>query len=129
MSLNPAPPFVLVVEDDQGCSELITEVVTDLGYQVVVRENAEEAQTLLREQRPLLVVLDIMLPDADGFTVLRAMRENPGTETTPVMLCTAALFEVSELHNPVIDPHTEIMPKPFHIDAFVSVMERLIAGR
>ncbi|HVA92929.1 MAG TPA: response regulator [Chloroflexota bacterium] len=129
MSLNPTPPFILVVEDDQGCSELISEVVSDLGYAVVIRDSAEEAQALLAERQPLLVVLDIMLPDADGFSVLRAMRETSIMETTPVMLCTAALFEVSEFHNPVIDPHTEIMPKPFHIDAFISVMERLLAGK
>ena len=129
MSVSPASPFILVVEDDQGCSELITEVVSDLGYEVVVRDSAEEAQALLSERLPLLVVLDIMLPDADGFSVLRAMRETPAMETTPVMLCTAALFEVSDFHNPVLDPHTEIMPKPFHIENFISVMERLLAGR
>lgn len=129
MSLSPSPPFILVVEDDQGCSELITEVVTDLGYEVVVRDNAEDAQVLLSERQPLLVVLDIMLPDADGFSVLRTMREAPATETTPVMLCTAALFEVSDFHNPILDPHTEIMPKPFHIETFITVMERLLAGK
>ncbi len=128
MNSNPTSPFILVVEDDQGCSELISEVVGDLGYEVVIRDSAEDAQALLAERKPLLVVLDIMLPDADGFSVLRAMRETPAMETTPVMLCTAALFEVSEFRNPVIDPHTEIMPKPFHIDAFIALLERLLAG-
>ena len=128
MNSNSTSPFILLVEDDQGCSELISEVLGDLGYEVVIRDSAEEAQALLAERQPLLVVLDIMLPDADGFSVLRAMRETPATETIPVMLCTAALFEVSAFHNPVIDPHTEIMPKPFHIDAFVALLERLLAG-
>ncbi|MGH2346467.1 MAG: response regulator transcription factor [Chloroflexota bacterium] len=129
MCLNPTSPFVLVVEDDQGCSELISEVVSDLGYDVLVRDSAEEAQLLLADHYPILVVLDVMLPDADGFTVLKLMRETPAMEKVPVMLCTAALFEVSEYYNPVLDAHTEIVPKPFHIEAFVTVMERLLAEK
>jgi DNA-binding response OmpR family regulator len=129
MSMNSTSPFILVVEDDQGCSELITEVVSDLGYEVVVRDSAEEAQVMLVDRHPILVVLDVMLPDADGFTVLKQMRETPELETVPVMLCTAALFEVSEYYNPVLDAHTEIVPKPFHIETFVQVMERLLAGK
>jgi DNA-binding response OmpR family regulator len=129
MSMNSTSPFILVVEDDQGCSELITEVVSDLGYEVVVRDSAEEAQVLLIDRHPILVVLDVMLPDADGFTVLKQMRETPELEKVPVILCTAALFEVSEYYNPVLDAHMEIVPKPFHIETFVTVMERMLEDR
>jgi CheY-like chemotaxis protein len=128
MTLDQDSPFVLVVEDDKGCSELIAEVVGDLGYDVVVRDSAEEAQDLLAKRRPLLVVLDIMLPDADGFTVLNLMRSVPDMETVPVMLCTASLLPMNDLHAPVLDAHTEIVAKPFHLTVFAAVLQRLLAG-
>jgi two-component system OmpR family response regulator len=128
VSLDQDSPFVLVVEDDQGCSELITEVVADLGYHVIVRDSAEEARDLLAERHPLLVVLDIMLPDADGFTVLSLMRSVPEMETVPVMLCTASLLQLGDRNSPVLDAHTEIVAKPFHIAAFAASLKRLLAG-
>jgi two-component system OmpR family response regulator len=128
MNLDQDPPFVLVVEDDQGCSELIAEVVGDLGYAVVVRDRAEEAQDLLGQRRPLLVVLDIMLPDADGFTVLNLMRSVPDMEAVPVMLCTASPFLECDLHGQALDAHTEVVAKPFHIETFTTTMKRLLAG-
>jgi two-component system alkaline phosphatase synthesis response regulator PhoP len=118
---------ILIIEDDQGCSDLISEVVLDQGYQVRVSVRADEGLQLVQERRPRLVVLDVMLPDGDGFSILQAIREDPATERIPVMLCTAALFEITGFKKPVDDPLTEIVAKPFHIDHFVNVLNRLIA--
>jgi DNA-binding response OmpR family regulator len=127
MSLDHDSPFVLVVEDDQGCSELIAELVGDLGYHVVARDSAGEARDLLAVRRPILVVLDITLPDADGLTVLRLMRGVPEMETVPVMLCTASPLPVGDGNSPVLDVHTEVVAKPFHIAAFAASVKRLLA--
>jgi DNA-binding response OmpR family regulator len=127
MSLDQDSPFVLVVEDDHGCSELLAEIIGDLGYDVLVRESAEEAQDVLVGRRPVLVVLDIMLPGADGFTVLTLMRSMQEMETVPVILCTASLLQVYDLKAPVLDAHTEIVSKPFHIAAFAASFQRLLA--
>jgi twitching motility two-component system response regulator PilG len=125
--LNQDSPFILVVEDDRGCSELISEIVADVGYDVIVRDSAEEARDLLATRRPLLVVLDIMLPDADGFTVLNLMRSVPDTETIPVILCTASLLQAGDVNGPALDAHTEMVSKPFHIAAFASTLKRMLA--
>lgn len=119
---------VLIMEDDQGCSDLISEVVGDLGYPVTVSDRADEGLRLALERRPRLVVLDVMLPDGDGFSILQAIRENAETSRTPVMLCTAALFEITGFKKPVDDALTEIVAKPFHIDHFVTVLNRLMAA-
>jgi DNA-binding response OmpR family regulator len=127
MSLDQDSTFVLVVEDDQGCSELLAEIVGDLGYDVVVCDSAEEARDILAVRRPILVVLDIMLPDADGFTVLNLMRSMPDMETVPVILCTASLLQVDDFKAPVLDAYSEIVSKPFHIAAFATSFKRLSA--
>ncbi len=126
MTANPDQGQVLIVEDDQGCIDLITEVVSDMGLQAVVCDSAEEALKVLGKWAPRLVVLDVMLPDRDGFSVLQEMRAQPATAETPVLLCTAALFEVSEFYKPVSDSRTEIVLKPFHIETFIDAVRRLL---
>ena len=118
---------ILIIEDDQGCSELISEVVSELGYEVVVCDRAGDGMRLLDTLSPRLVVLDVMLPDGDGFTILQRIRQTPATTQLPVLICTAALFEITGFRNPVSDPLTEIVAKPFHIEQFVTVFNRLLA--
>ena len=117
---------VLIVEDDQGCIELITEVVSGPGHPVVVCDCVEDALRHLEASQPCLVVLDVLLPDGDGFRVLDWLRGNPATEATPVLLCTAALFEVASLQRPLDGPYTDMVSKPFHIESFISAMNRLL---
>ena len=128
MGQDNAETQILIIEDDQGCSDLISEVVADLGYQVMVSDRADAGLRLVQEHHPRLVVLDVMLPDGDGFSLLQHIREDPATARTPVLLCTAALFEITGFRKPVSDPLTEIVAKPFHIDHFVTVLNRLIAA-
>lgn len=127
MSLDIEQPIVLVVEDDQGCVELITEVVSELGLTIFVCDRVEEALIAVASRPLRLVILDVMLPDGDGFSVLAAIRRNPATATVPILLCTAALFEVTAYEKPIDDPLTEIIAKPFHIDNFVQVVTTLLA--
>lgn len=126
MTPTQAGGEVLIVEDDQGCVDLITEVVSDSGYPVVVCGRVEDALRHLEQSNPRLVILDVMLPDGDGFAVLDRLRNNSATQGTPVLLCTAALFEISAQHRPFTGPHTAMVSKPFHIHSFIAAMNRLL---
>jgi DNA-binding response OmpR family regulator len=128
MSQNLEAPTVLVVEDDQGCVELITEVLSELGLPVFVCDRVEEALVAIVSMPLRLVILDVMLPDGDGFTVLAAIRLNPTTRSVPILLCTAALFEVTAYQKPIDDPLTEIVAKPFHIEDFLHVVTTMIGS-
>jgi DNA-binding response OmpR family regulator len=127
MDNDKATSAVLIVEDDQGCLDLIAEVVRDVGYEALICERIDEALKII-ETRPIrLVILDVMLPDGDGFKILEVIRFNPATASMPVLLCTAALFEVTAYRKPINDPLTELVAKPFHIDHFIEVIERMLA--
>src|SRR5258705_4141142 len=77
-----ARPRLLVVEDDPNIVELLSASLRFAGFEVTVVSNGADAVNSSRENRPDLVVLDVMLPDLDGFEVLRRMRE--GGVHTPV---------------------------------------------
>ena len=62
---------ILVVDDEIGIRELLSEILFDEGYQVYQSENAAEARAFRLEREPDLVLLDIWMPDTDGVTLLK----------------------------------------------------------
>jgi len=82
-----ARPRLLVVEDDPNIVELLSASLRFAGFEVTAATNGAEAVAAARQVRPDLVVLDVMLPDLDGFEVIRRMRD--GGVRTPVVFLTA----------------------------------------
>ena len=74
---------ILVVDDEIGIRELLSEILKDEGYNVKVAENAAVARAQRREARPDLVLLDIWMPDMDGISLLKEWAVS-GQLTMPV---------------------------------------------
>ena len=68
---------VLVVEDDITMREIVVAKLTSSGYTVVEAEDGKKAQEVWAKEKPDLVLLDLMLPEADGFTILENIRKHP----------------------------------------------------
>lgn len=76
---------ILVVDDEVGIRELLSEILTDEGYDVHLAENAEAARAFRSQRRPDLVLLDIWMPDTDGVTLLKEWAAG-GQLTMPVVM-------------------------------------------
>src|SRR3954467_8633040 len=76
---------ILVVDDEVGIRELLSEILIDEGHQVTVAESAGEARRERERQRPDMVLLDIWMPDTDGITLLKEWAAN-GQLTMPVVM-------------------------------------------
>jgi len=76
---------ILVVDDEIGIRELLSEILFDEGYQVYLAENAEQARAYRNEHEPNLVLLDIWMPDTDGITLLKEWVEQD-LLTMPVVM-------------------------------------------
>jgi two-component system nitrogen regulation response regulator NtrX len=76
---------ILVVDDEVGIRELLSEILEDEGYTVKLAENAGEARAYRNHQRPSMVLLDIWMPDTDGITLLREWAA-AGQLTMPVVM-------------------------------------------
>src|SRR3977135_1407865 len=76
---------ILVVDDEVGIRELLSEILADEGHQVSVADSAGEARRQRERQRPDLVLLDIWMPDTDGITLLKEWAAN-GQLTMPVVM-------------------------------------------
>jgi len=76
---------VLVVDDEGGIRELLSEILFDEGYGVLLAENAAQARVLLEQHAPDIVLLDIWMPDTDGLTLLKEWVAH-GKLTMPVIM-------------------------------------------
>ena len=80
---------ILVVDDEKHIVRLVQVNLERAGYEVLVAYDGERALQTLRHERPDLVVLDLMLPDRDGWEVTRVVRGDPALASTPILMLTA----------------------------------------
>lgn len=78
---------VLVVEDDYATSKLLSNYLSKWGYEPTIVNSAQQAMKIVETQQFLAVIMDIILPDANGFELLKQFRENPLTKHMPVIVC------------------------------------------
>ena len=81
--------FILIVEDEETVRHLLVTILGRAGYDVTVADNGRAALALIAEATPDLIVSDVMMPEMDGFTLLRHVRANPATRSIPVIMLTA----------------------------------------
>ena len=84
-----AKKTIMVVDDNPDIVTIVKTILEGKGYTVQCAYNGQEVFTLLQEQRPDLIVLDIMLPQMDGLEVLTRLKGAPETSSIPVILLTA----------------------------------------
>ena len=78
---------ILVVDDEKSILDFLKEVVESQGFSFLPAQSGEEAMNKIKEERPDLVILDIVMPGLDGLAVLRLIREE--NKTLPVVILTA----------------------------------------
>ncbi|UCG25124.1 MAG: response regulator transcription factor [Chloroflexota bacterium] len=80
---------ILVVDDDKEVVRLMRAYLEQAGYEVLIAYDGETALHMLRSEKPDLVLLDLMLPDRDGWDITRLVRSDPGLANTPIIMLTA----------------------------------------
>ncbi|MFT3835514.1 MAG: response regulator [Myxococcaceae bacterium] len=81
--------LILVVDDDDHTRELLQNLCESAGFKVALAEDGQEALDKIHELSPDLVLLDLMMPKRDGFSVLQVARENPALTELPIIVLTA----------------------------------------
>ena len=121
-----ARPRVVVIDDDAGVLEVLQNVLHD-AFEVRLVRKALEAEAVVREAKPSLILLDLRMPDIDGLTLCRRLRADPENDFTPIVFLTAYVT-----HRSRIDAYQagaeDILAKPFDLEelrAKVRVWTRL----
>jgi DNA-binding response OmpR family regulator len=108
----------LVCEDDGPIRSLVSHVVQREGFKVDAVGDGAEALTKLADDKYDLLILDLMMPQVDGFEVLRRLREKMPSQLRRVIVMTAVSQNVAAF----IDPICTFLPKPFDIDRLTAAV-------
>jgi CheY-like chemotaxis protein len=115
------PRLVLAIDDDPDVVLLLKENLADAGYRVIGAANASEGLRLARELRPSAITLDIVMPGADGWQVLHALKADPATRDIPVLLLT--VVDQKDLGYRL--GAADYLLKPFERDDLVAALQRV----
>jgi DNA-binding response OmpR family regulator len=115
---------ILIVEDDSDIRIMIEFILRD-DYDLILCEDGRSGIDKAVEERPDLILLDIYMPGISGFDVCKAVRDNPGISSTPIILLTAGALkeEVSEGYAIGADDY---IFKPFEPEELIERIEKLI---
>ena len=121
-------PLVLIADDDEDILELVAFRLERAGYEIVRARNGKQALRLAIDLRPALVILDVTMPELDGYEVTRELRHNEETRAMPVILLTARAesSDVSRGHEAGADDY---LKKPFDARDLKDRVERLLRPR
>ncbi len=120
---DPAAPTILVCDDDPSLRELVRAVLGP-RYRFVEAADGVEALALAREERPDLIVLDVMLPGLSGIEVLEQLRDDDALRSLPVVVITAWSHAEVEAHVAGAD---RFVSKPFDPDLLSAAVEEMLA--
>lgn len=88
MTDAPTGPLIYIVDDDPEIGELVTELLTPLGMRIVPLTDPTAVFDLALQQRPALILLDLIMPGLDGHAVARRLREDRRTAAIPIVFVT-----------------------------------------
>ncbi len=116
---------VLVVDDNDMNLMLVTKIMELEGYQVTTARNGKEAIQAYISRKPDMAVLDVMMPDINGFELCRKLRQPPLNAKIPILLLTAMSsdMERKQAHEAGAN---DIWSKPFDMDPFRKRVEELL---
>ncbi len=103
---------IVVAEDHADMREVLAWEVESLGFSPIAVKNGKEAVEKAVEEKPLLILMDIMMPEMDGREATRVIRSNPETRDIPIVAATV-LFRESDLQSCIDAGCNDYLVKPF----------------
>lgn len=113
---------VMIVEDDAKSIQLLQLILVTEGYDVQIARDGRRALTMIEEQPPDLILLDLMLPGMDGFELLQQMRSDARLADVPVVVVSAKAQRLDELKADALGVRG-YLTKPFRKAALMELVE------
>jgi len=116
---------ILIADDSATQVALIQAAVVEAGHIAVVATNGDEALRMAASEKPALILLDVVMPNTDGFQVCRKLRKLPETAATPIVLVTSKTQETDKFWG-IRQGANDYVMKPFETKALVDIIHKHI---
>lgn len=116
---------IMVVDDDKDATALFEEVLKTEGYEAVILNESAKAVQVAKKENPALFILDLMMPEPDGFKLCRMLRKEIEFKNTPIIIVTA-LNDTDSRIVAIGAGANDYLTKPFRLDElYTSIKEHL----
>jgi len=119
------PLLILVVDDDPGICLLVNEYLETSGYLAIAAKNGKKALELLEEYQPHLMVTDVIMPELDGYELVRQVRQRPMFRLMPIVFLTARAAPQERIRSYQLGGDIHIA-KPFDLDELSAIIRHLL---
>ena len=116
----------MVVDDTPDFLALVAMLLENEDYKVFMRSTGGGTFEQIKRRQPDLVILDLMLPDVDGWDILVQLKADQATRQIPVIICSAAIDRVRSQRTKLAAMNVGILEKPFELDELLGKVERAI---
>ena len=117
---------LLIVDDDRALVEAVSLYLDEFGYIIYTAHNGRSAEIIAKDKRPDLIVLDIMLPQIDGFRVCRRLKLDQKTRNIPILMLSAK-SAISDIDKSFKAHADDYLTKPFNPDRLHEKIKKLLA--
>jgi DNA-binding response OmpR family regulator len=124
---TPIYKNILVIEDNHAILDVITLILQSEAYKVTGLNKSADMMAHIDTYKPDLIILDIMLPDADGRELLKQLRSKEHTKDIPVLMISAR-YTADNVEHGEFKPNG-FLAKPFDIDELLDRIEGILAGK
>ncbi len=124
----PATASILYIEDDPEMIDLVSLILIRQGYQVAGANGGRKGLELAGSSRPDLVLLDLMMPDMDGWDVYHQLKSSELTRNIPVIIITARSQTIDQVLALQIAKVDDYIIKPFKPDELIQSIKKILAG-
>jgi two-component system alkaline phosphatase synthesis response regulator PhoP len=118
---------ILIADDEETVRTLVKRLLGK-SYKILEAENGEEAVKVAVNEKPDLILMDILMPRMDGLTACYAIKRNPATKEIPVVMLTAVDYELNRKLSKDVMGAQDYITKPFDSEMLTSVMAKFLAA-
>jgi len=119
---------VLAIDDDEEALEITVARLEVLGYEVVSTQDGVEGISLVRRENPDIILLDIMMPKIDGFSVCKILKEDNALKSIPVILLTSKEL-INDVEKGFASGADDYVIKPVDWDRLVAKIDKLMSEK
>jgi two-component system, OmpR family, response regulator VicR len=123
---NARSQSIVYIEDDIEMIDLVKLILSRRGFEVKGAHGGREGLDVVQQERPDLILLDLMMPDVDGWDVYQQLKANEGTQDIPVIVITAKAQPIDRVLGLHIAKVDDYISKPFHPQELIDSIDKVL---
>jgi CheY-like chemotaxis protein len=122
----PKELHILYIEDDRTTFDLVHQALKPLGYRVVRATSGQQGITMMKQQKPAVLLLDLMMADVIGWDVYRNIKSDKTLANIPVIVITARISENDRTIIADLPKVDEYIVKPFDVEQVIQAVQKFV---